>query len=229
MGLLSRVKNHLLGKKAPPPGIGPAFPAAYTEEWNELVEQVDNYGQKVGAAIVQSWEVGAAELGRSVHGKPGDKVLIERFSDALVPTLTPFQDLHKKTTVAMKLGLEQGTAANQIGVANRALLGLVDGLGASAESGWAKSCEYLEPIFLGCGNPDHARGAMLAHGPSLRAACDAAHAVLAAELATAPARATLWVAVTEPFDLWQLRLVRELEIALTNATRELAANARATG
>ena len=221
MGLLSRVRNRLFRPKAVA-AIGPAFSPAYEEEWNELVEQVDNYGQKVGAAVVQSWEVGAAELGRAVKGKPGEKVLIERFSDALVPTLTPFQDLHK-----MKLGYSKGTATGQLTAANTALLTLVAGLGPSAADGWAKTATYLEPVFAVCADPAAARAAMLAHGPALEAACADAERVLVDELAKGPARASLWVAVTEPFDQWQLRLVRGLEIAITQATRELAANARA--
>lgn len=225
MGLLSRVKNRLLRARAPA-GIGPGFPSSYAEEWKELEEQVDNYGQRVGAAVVQSWEVGAAELARSIRGLPGEKVLIERFSDALVPTLTPFQDLHKKTAVAMKLGFDQGTSTSQIAAANTALVGLVAGLGTTAADGWTKGVVYLEPVFAVCGEPEGARQAMLAHGPSLQAACDLAERLLVAELAKAPDRASLWVAVTDPFDLWQARLVRELEIAITNATRELAANAR---
>ena len=227
MGLLSRVKARLSGKKSPV-GIGAGFARSYEEEWNELVEQVDNYGQKVGAAIVQSWEVGAAELGRAAFRR-GDldpaaqKVLIERFSDALVPTLTPFQDLHKKTSVAMKAGFARGSSSGQIAQANSELLGLVAGLGESGDAGWAKSVEYLGPMFDLCADPDAARAAMRRHGEGVRAACTAAEAVLAAELAQAPGRASLWVAVTEPFDRWQLKLVRELEITITAASRELVA------
>ena len=69
MGILTRVKNRLIGKK-PVSGIGPLFARSYEEDWNELVEQVDNYTQKTGAAVVQTWEVGAAELGRALHGRP---------------------------------------------------------------------------------------------------------------------------------------------------------------
>ncbi len=226
MGLYSRLKNRLLRSRTQPT-IGAGFPGSYQEEWNELVEQVDNYGQKIGAAVVQSWEVGAAELGRTLHGKPGEKVLIERYSDALVPTLTPFQDLHKKTPAAMKLGFDRGVASGQISAASKALLTLVDGLGPAAMEGWAKGVAYLEPVLAECSDPEGARRAMLAHGSALQAACQAAETVLIAELALAPERASLWVAVTEPFDRWQLKLVRELEIALTRATRELAANVKA--
>jgi hypothetical protein len=226
MGILARVKNRLMGKK-PATGIGPAFARSSEEDWNELVEQVDNYTQKTGAAIVQTWEVGAAELGRAVHGKPDAKQLIERYSDALVPTLTPFQDLHKKASGVMKVGFDRGASTGQLSEATHALLALVEGLDGGAESGWTKTVEYLEPVLQACKSPEAARAALLAHGAGIRAACDSARTVLADELARGAARPTLWAAVTEPFDRWQLKLVRELEITLTEATRELVRNVRA--
>ena len=225
LGILTRVKNRLIGKK-PVSGIGPLFARSYEEDWNELVEQVDNYTQKTGAAVVQTWEVGAAELGRALHGRPDAKQLIERYSDALVPTLTPFQDLHKKNSAVMKAGFDRGASTGQLSAATEALLVLVNGLDSGAVDGWTKTVEYLEPVVQICAAPDTARPALLAHGPGIRAACDSARAVLAAELARGPERPTLWVAVTEPFDRWQLKLVRELEITLTQATRELSKHVR---
>lgn len=225
MGLLNRIKGRLFPKKAEP-GIGPGFRRADEADWKDLDEQVDNYTQKTGAAIVQSWEVGAAELGRVVKGRATDKQSIERFSDALVPVLTPFQDLHKRVSGVMKQGWEQGVATGRLDSATGALVPLVSGLGVRAQEGWAKAVEYLDPIFAECADPPVARATMLAHGAALRTACDAAEAVLVAELAKGPSRATLWAAVTDPFDLWQLALVRELEITITRATRELVASAR---
>lgn len=220
MGLLSRVKNRLLPGR-PAPRLGAAFTRAHAAEWPDLVEQVDNYTQKTGAAIVQSWEVGAAELGRVLRGRADEKALIERFSDALVPTLSPFQDLHKKASAVMASGLAEGNATGRVDAATAALNALVDGLGGRAAAGWVKTVEYLEPVLLTRPDPDAARAALLAHGERLDAACRTAGAVLAAELARAPERPTLWAAVTDPFDAWQARLVRELEIALTDATRAL--------
>lgn len=225
MGLLSRVKNRLLPGK-PTARLGAAFTRAHAEEWADLVEQVDNYTQKTGAAIVQSWEVGAAELARAIRGRADEKALIERYSDALVPTLSPFQDLHKQTSSVMAAGLAAGQTAGQTTAATAALNPLVAGLGARAAAGWVKTVDYLEPVLAASADPAATRAALLAHGPRLSAGCDAAGAVLAAELARAPERATLWAAVTDPFDAWQARLVRELEITLTDATRTLVRDAR---
>lgn len=230
-GLLSRVKNRLsglgIGVRPPPPGIGPGFSPAYEEEWNELVEQVDNYTQKLGAAVVQTWEVGAAELGRAVIGLPNEKSTIERYSDALVPTLSPFQDLHKKCSGAMAQGLAAGTDQNSMAAATAPLHHMVDGLGTRAQEGWAKTADYLGPVFDLTRDPAKARQAFLAVGPEIAKACDDAQGVLKQNLDGIPQNPKLWSGVCDSFDNWQLRLVRGLEIAITRAARELVAEVKA--
>lgn len=230
-GLLSRVANRLSRlagtKSAPAAGIGGGFGPAYEEEWNELVEQVDNYTQKVGAAVVQTWEVGAAELGRVIIGMPDEKNLIERYSDSLVPTLTPFQDLHKKCSGAMADGYKAGVATSTMAAATVPLAGLVDGLGGRALEGWGKTAAYLEPIFALSADPAGARARFEAYGAEVSKGCDTAHETLRTELAAIPRNPKLWDGVCDAFDKWQLRLVRELEIGMTKATRQLVADVRA--
>lgn len=229
-GLLSRVRSRLrrlVGNPAPAAGIGTGFHAGYEEDWNELVEQVDHYTQKVGAAVVQTWEVGAAELGRVVHGHPQDKQLIERYSDSLVPYLTPFQDLHKKCKGAMSEGFAAGTAQGSMSAATAPLWRMVDGLGDRAVEGWAKTAAYLDPLWQTCPDPTAARERFLSGGPRVRKACDDAQAVLRQNLEAAPTRPTLWAAVCDSFDAWQLKLTRELEVCMTDLERQLVADVRA--
>lgn len=230
-GLLSRVKNRLSrlagsGAPARAQGIGPEFPASYEEDWNELVEQVDNYTQKVGAAVVQTWEVGAAELGRVVRGHAKDKEFIERYSDALVPTLTPFQDLHKKCSGAMSQGFGAGVAANRLSAATVPLVGLVDGLGPRAFEGWGKTAAYLDPVFALAKDPEAAKDRFLATGPELVRACANAQEVLRKALDGAADQPRLWTGVCDAYDAWQLALVRDIEITMTRAARDLVADLR---
>ncbi len=232
LGLLSRVKNRLsrlagAGGQARGAGIGPSFPASYEEDWNELVEQVDNYTQKVGAAVVQTWEVGAAEVGRVVRGHEKDKEFVERFSDALVPTLSPFQDLHKKCSGAMSQGFAAGVQANALAAATNPLVGLVDGLGDRAFEGWGKTAAYLEPLFALCADPEASKDRFLASGPEIARACAASQAVLRKSLDGAASQPKLWVGVCDSYDAWQLALVRDIEITVTRATKDLAADIRA--
>jgi len=230
-GLLDRVKGRLsrltgAGAPAAAAGIGPGFSPAYEEEWNELVEQVDNYTQKVGAAVVQTWEVGAAELGRVVRGHPQDKTVIERYSDALVPTLTPFQDLHKTCSGAMSRGYAAGAASGRMADATAPQLAMVDGLGEKAFEGWARTAGYLEPVFALAADPGGARERFEASGPELARACASARAVLQRELERVPNQPKLWTGVCDAWDLWQQTLTRELEICMTRAARELVADVR---
>lgn len=230
-GLLSRVRNRLSrlggGGSAAAPGIGPAFPAVYEEEWNELVEQVDNYTQKIGAAVVQTWEVGAAELARSVVGQPDEKVTIERFSDALVPTLTPFQDLHKKCSGAMAQGLSAGIERNSMAAATAPQVTMIDGLGERAREGWEKTATYLAPVFALGADPAGTEAKFRAAGVELSRACDAAQGVLRQNLDAVPQKPRLWDGVCDSWDNWQLALVRDIEIIVTGATRALVADVRA--
>lgn len=234
-GLLSRVRNRLSrlaggiagGGRAPTAGIGGGFSVSYEEEWNDLVEQVDNYTQKVGAAVVQTWEVGAAELSRVLIGLPDEKSMIERYSDSLVPTLTEFQDLHKKCSGAMAEGFKAGTANASMAAATAPLGALVDGLGGRAAAGWLKTAIYLEPIFALAVDPAAAKLRFEAAGAELAKGCDLAQATLRTELGAVPQNPKLWDGVCEAFDKWQLRLVRELEIEMTKATRQLVADVRA--
>ena len=198
-GLRGRIRNVLqdlgIGARPKPPGLGAGFGAANEEEWNELVEQVDNYTQKVGAAVVQTWEVGAAELGRVLQGLPEEKTLIERYSDALVPTLTPFQDLHKLCSGAMSRGFAAGVERNSIAAATSPLAQMVDGLGGRAQEGWTKTVAYLEPIVAVSADPAATRARLLAAGEDLARGCLAAEGVLRAQLQGAAERPRLWDAV----------------------------------
>ena len=192
------------------------------DEWMELEEQVDGYLKKIGASIVGSWEVAAAELARKLVGRPDEKLLIDRFSDGLVPALQPFQDLHKGVPSAFYDGKRDGGAQGTLAAATRPLVVMIAGLDGRAEAGWAKMVEYLGPIYA-VGNQDVARSAMLAAGPKIAVACAASDVVLRERLSKLPQAKTLWDGVCEPFDAYQLALTRELEIEIHRATRGMIA------
>lgn len=223
------MKNRLAGLRGKPAataGIGPGFSPAYEEEWNELVEQVDNYTQKIGAAVVQTWEVGAAELGRVVQGHAEDKMLVERWSDALVPFLTPFQDLHKKCKGAMAEGFAAGTEQGTLAAATAPLPAMLDGLGLRAVDGWKKMADYLEPLWKHAADPEAARHRFVAAAPRIQKACDDAQATLRRALDEAPRRPRLWDGVCDAFDAWQLALTRDIEVIVTEVARQAVRDVR---
>ena len=145
MGLLTRLKNRLR-----PPStstLGDRFTPTLEEAWNELEEQVDAEFKKAGSSVVGAWEVGAAELGRVLVGHADDRGLVERYSDALVPTLQPFQDLHKGIGTAFRAGLAAGRASGRLESATAPLAALMVGLDERAGEGWAKTTRHLQPLF----------------------------------------------------------------------------------
>jgi hypothetical protein len=196
------------------------------EEWNELVEQVDAEFKKVGAALVGSWEVGAAELGRVIVGDPDDARLVERFSDALVPTQQPFTNLHKGCSAAMQRGLRAGLSAGRIDVAVAPLQQLVDALGPEVDAGWPKTRAYLDPIVSRCKDPKGAAARFDAGGPALGAAAVEASGVLRARLAALPQAPTLYVGLTDAVEAWQQALGRSVEMIVVGRAKDLVREVR---
>lgn len=219
MGLLTRLRNRL---RPPPAAVGPRFTPAHVEAWDELEEQVDAELKKAGASIVGAWEVGAAELGRAVIAWPDDRATVERFSDALVPTLQPFQDLHKGLGSAMAAGKKAGLATGAWSDATAPLVALLAGLDARADDGWTRTTKHLEPLFARCPDPEGARARFSAGGRPLRQACVEADVIWRARLAALPDAPDLWHGLTGAAEAWQLAVTRGLEITIDRHAKGLA-------
>ncbi len=196
------------------------------EVWKELEEQIDGELKKPGSSIVGAWEVGAAELGRAVVGLADDRSIVERYSDAVVPTLQPFQDLHKGLVTAMQAGARAGLAERSLPAATEPLARLLEGLDDKAADGWARTTRHLEPLFLRCARPDDARDHFAAGGRALRQACADADLVWRARLAALPEAPGLWEGLTGAAEAWQLSVTRELELAIVRQVKGLVAAVR---
>lgn len=219
MGLLSRLRTRL---RPPAPTVGAHFTPSLVEAWDELEEQVDGELKKAGASIVGAWEVGAAELARSVLAWPDERAMIERFSDALVPTLTPFQDLHKGLGSAMAAGKKAGLASGALSAATAPLAQLLVGLDERADDGWSKTTKHLDPLFLRCPDPDGTRERFIAGGRPLRQACVEADVIWRARLEALPEAPDLWKGLTGAAEAWQLTITRGLEITIDRHAKGLA-------
>lgn len=220
MGLLTRLKNRLR-PTATTTTLGDRFTPALEEPWNELEEQIDAELKKAGSAVVGAWEVGAAELGRVLVGHADDRALVERYSDALVPTLQPFQDLHKGIGTAMRAGLAAGRASGRLDAATAPLAALMVSLDERVGEGWVKTTHHLRPIFALAARPDEVETRFLAGERALRQGCVDADTVWRARLAALPTAPGLWEGMTGAAEAWQLSVTRSLEIALVAQTRVL--------
>jgi hypothetical protein len=225
MGLLSRLRTRLRPPAASPV-VGVRFTPAMAEVWKELDEQVDAELKKAGSSFVGAWEVGAAELGRVVVGEPDGNALIERYSDALVPALQPFQDLHKGCVSAMAAGLRAGLATGSVSAAAAPLAGLLAGLDERAAEGWGKTTAHLAPLFAKCTRPDEARLRFAAGDRALRQACSDADLVWRARLDALPQAPGLWEGITGAAEAWQLAVTRDIEFAVDRQVKGLVAALR---
>lgn len=207
-----------------PAAVGLRFRREWEPEWRELEEQVDGSLKQIGSAVVSSWEVGAAEVARSLVGTADDREMIARYSDALVPTLDAFQALHKGCPTAFAEGLRAGIADGTLTAATRPLVLLFVGLDGRASAGWEKTVAYLEPLIVRCGNPDEVRAAFLA--APIGASAGRADGILRETLSRLPQAETLTDGVIEAFETTQHAITRDLEFALHAPTRALAAGLR---
>lgn len=181
---------------------------------------MDGSLKNIGSAVVSSWEVGAAEVARSLVGREDDRALIERYSDALVPTLDAFQGLHKGCSTAFADGLRAGLAEGTLAAATRPLVLLFVGLDGRAAEAWEKTVLYLEPMFALCADAEVVRGAF-ASAP-IGSSAGRADRLLRDTLSRLPAAESLTEGVIEAFETTQHALTRELEFALHAPTRALA-------
>jgi hypothetical protein len=216
--LVNRIRARL-GRPESAGGIGMAFTPAMAEDWRALEEEVDAALKRAGSAFVSSWEVGAAELGRVVLGREGERALLERYSDAAVPALTPFQDLHKGCAGAMAEGAKAGLAKGDLGAATLPLVRMLHGLDARAEAGWGKTVAYLEPLYA-VARPG-AREDLAGGAAPLAQACRNADAVLRDSLSKLPQAASLGDGVIDAFDAWQRAITREIEIIVDGRVKAL--------
>ena len=150
--------------------------------------------QTMASATVASWEVVSAHLHRRLRDSRGQAVatpMLERFSDALVPSLAVIQDAERGVASVWK----KSEAAAQASGTMEQPLALVAAhartIGPAFAEAWPKTVAYLEPLLTLIGaTPEHTT-ALTKVGENARKRLDDR----AESLATALAR----VAVTTPF------------------------------
>jgi len=221
MGLLSRLRHRLAPRPPVSAPLGNQLPAELDTVWAELPEQVDAYMKKIGSSIVSSWEVGAAETARRLIGRPDEKRLIERFSDALVPTLAPYQALHKQVPSVMQSALKVIKAQKTLDAAVPELLKLIEGLGDQAAEGWLKTVDYLEPLLAMAHHPEQSTQALKAGEAEFKSSALRHAQVLQSRLAALPKANSLFAGICDAFEAYQIGMSRDLEIHLDKQTRLL--------
>lgn len=223
-GLARRVRDR--GKE---PGVGTGFGPAQDRAFAQAHDDAEGSFQVFAAAMVSSWEVLLTDLGRALVGRVSEEErgrLVERVSDALVPTLTPVQGVGRRFSHALKTGVREALQQERLDAAVGPLAAVLDGLPAELERGWAKTSEYLGPLFERLGDAE-LEAAFAAGGPALAALLREAARGFAADVAALPQQPELGPALTAAVDRWRDAAVRAVETEVYTRRELLVQAARA--
>jgi hypothetical protein len=195
----------------------------------ELREQYALAFQTLASSTVSSWEVAAAELNRAAKGPHGAEAagkLVERFSDALVPVLTPLQATERATQAIWKDSTRAASASGRIEDAVAPLVGQVRALGAEVASAWPKTTEYLEPLLVEIRIQTAGRERLAAVGPALQAALDSRGAEFCVVLGRLSQAKDLEGAFLDAVETYRHAAAQDLEVALDGVRSVLVEAAR---
>ncbi len=221
MGLLNRLRQRIDRRLHPPaPKVGAVWTEKMEKDWEDLPEQVDAALKKLGSAAVGAWEVGAADLGRVLIGQPNEKALMERYSDGLVPTLDPYQELHRRCAGQMAAALK---AARKGGLPalEPELTGILEGLSGRVDEGWDKTVSFLQPLVALTANPAELDRELRTRGGQLRESAQVNEQQLRERLRLLPEAGNIYEGLCEVWEQYQEAMCRDIEVILDSATQML--------
>ncbi len=229
-GLARRVLDRIGG----PREAGAGFTQGSERAFAALDDNAESAFSALGAAVVSSWEVLLADLGRALQHLPAEPRgrLVERVSDALVPTAAPLQHGERPFRAAVQSGVKAALRSGRLEDATEPLCAHLETLGEPVAAGWAKTVAFLQPVYEALPEPDALRGALAFTGGELRGVFDQEAARFRARMEALPRASALEPALNQALDAWKQGVVRGIEVALYGArTRmvEAAARSRSTG
>ena len=171
----------------------------------------------LGAAVVSSWEVALTDLSRALRGRISDAKqaeLIERMSDALVPTESPFSGAGKRFSHAVKMATKAALESGRLEDATHPLGEAVGVLGSAVAQGWPKTVGHMEPLIEALGQPDQTRASLLELGPRMQSALDDAWRGYVVELETLGQCPDLEQGLIDALESWKDEAIRAMEVLL---------------
>lgn len=213
-GLARRVKQRVVGGRGVGDGFGPAQDTAFAR----LDDNADASFQLVGASIVGTWEVTLTDLSRALQSGPlaGAEAakLLERVSDALVPTQEPLQGAGRAYRRALKAGVQQALQSGRLADATAPLSEALEPLPAGLARGWQQTVVYLEPVLLALDPSGALSATMATRGDALRAVVAEQNAAYRGAMDALPQAAALDGALNGALDAWRGGVSRGLELFL---------------
>lgn len=229
-GPLRGIARRVLDRIAGPREVGSGFPPGSERVFAVVDDGAEAVFSSLGAAAISSWEVLLADLGRALGELPAEEraSLLQRVSDAIVPTLSPLQHGERPFRAALKEGVKAALRSGQLADATEPLAVHLEGLGDPLAAGWAKTTAYLQPVFDALPEPDALRGSLAFTGGELRGLMDREAAAFRDRMNALPEAPALEPALLDAMDAWKRGVVRGLEIAFYGArTRLVEASRRA--
>lgn len=212
-GIARRVKRRVAGDSAVGDGFGPAQDTVFAR----LDDNADASFQLIGASVVGTWEVLLTDVSRAVNGAVPEaegRKLLDRISDALVPTQEPMQSASRIYRKALKQGVQQALSTGRLADATAPVVASLALLPDKMGQGWVSTAEYLEPV-LSVLSPD---GALLVdfqgRGGELAAELSAHNATYADRMAAMPQATDLDAELAAALDTWRAAVSRSMELFL---------------
>lgn len=225
-GLAKRVMDRVAGPAPVGDGFGPGSARAFAA----LDDNAESTFSSVGAALVGSWEVLLADVSRSLGPIPQEQraKLVERLSDALVPTMGTLQHGERPFKAALQAGVKVALRSGRLSDASDPLVAQLETLGEPVATGWSKTVQYLQPVCDTLPEPDKLRASLAFIGGELRRVFDSEAAAFRQRMGALPRATAIEPALFEAMEAWKQGVIRGVEIAVYEARTRLveAANRR---
>lgn len=223
MPILRGLARRVLDRIGGPPAVGEGFGPGSERAFAQLDDAAEGAFSAVGAAVVSSWEVLLADLARALGQLPAERRarLVERVSDALVPTASPLTHAERPFKAALQGGVKAALRSGRLADATEPLCAHLETLGEPVAAGWGRTTAFMQPVYEALPEPDALRGALAFTGGELRAVFDGEAARFRAAMEALPAAPALEPALTLAFERWKEGVVRGVEVALYGARSRL--------
>ena len=211
-GLARRARDKVGG--SPQAKVGSGFGPEHDRAFAALHDEVEGGFALVGSAVVASWEVLLTDLGRALKDRLPEEeraALVERTSDALVPTQGAFQGTGRKLQHAVQTGTRAALAQGRLDVAVGPLGAILGAMPGEVAAGWGKTVDFLWPLCTRLDPSGALQRALLAQGSGLAQELEAAHRAFASAMAGLPEAQELQPALLAAFEAWHRSVARTVE------------------
>ena len=222
-GALRGLARRVLDRVAGPQPVGEGFVAGSERAFAALDDNAESTFSSVGAALIGSWEVLLADVSRALGPIPQEQrgKLVERISDALVPTMSTLQHGERPFKAALQGGVKVALRSGRLSDATEPLAAHLETIGEPVATGWSKTVQYLQPVVETLPEPDKVRASLAFLGGELRRVFDAEATSFRHRIEALPRATALEPALFDAMESWKQGVIRGLEIAIYDARTRL--------